>query len=86
MGRGVKGGEEGGPGSGLDWGLVELGGDAGMLQLMVLCFSWFLALFWLCCIMLVLLYFVSCWWYVGFSLCFALPLCTLASRLRLSTN
>jgi len=62
MGRGVKGGEEGGPGSGLDWCLMELGGDAGMLQLMVLCFSWFLA--WLCCIMLVLLFcfvLVVCW-------------------------
>ena len=31
IGRGLKGREEGGPGSGLDWCLVELSGDAGML-------------------------------------------------------
>ena len=34
-----------GPGSGLDWCLVELGGDAVMLQLLVMCFS---PGFWLC--------------------------------------
>ena len=55
----------------------------------MLCFSWFFG-----CVVVAVFFFVSyaalcvvlCWWSDGFSLYFALPLGTLAFRLRLSNN